>query len=79
MTISLPRLRAVRRSDVRATIDRVRQGIERHRDTVKLAAGLVLGGAFLCLLLLGCSFLLLEVIASAVAPAARELGIGAAG
>ena len=77
MTTSLlPRLRPARSADARAAIDRLRGRVRRHRDTVNLAAGLVLGGAFLSALLLGCSLLLIELIASAAAPAARELGIG---
>lgn len=75
-TTLLPRLRSVRTLNVRAMLDRVRRGVEHRRDTLNLAAGLVLAGVFLSALFLGCTLLLLEVIASAAAPAARELGIG---
>lgn len=79
MTTSLlPNLRPVRTPEIRAVIDQARRRIERHRDTLNLAAGLVLGGALLSTLIVGCALLLLEVIAGAVAPAARELGIGIA-
>ena len=77
MTTSLlPRLRPARVPDAHTIIDRARRSAERHRDTLNLAAGLVLGGAFLSTLLLGSLLLLLQVIASAAAPAASELGIG---
>jgi hypothetical protein len=81
MTTSLlPRLRPVRTADARAAIARaaarVRSRAERHRDGLRLTAGLILGGAFLSALLFACTLLVLGLVASAAAPAAQELGIG---
>lgn len=79
-TSLLPRLRPLRDLDVRATttrtLARLRTWTEQHRDGLRLAVGLVLGGAFLSTLLFGCTLLLLGLFASAAAPAAQELGIG---
>jgi hypothetical protein len=57
-------------------VQRTRSQLERHRDVLNLASALVLSGAFLSTLYLGCSLLLTGLIASAVAPALRDLGIG---
>jgi hypothetical protein len=54
----------------------VRARAERHRDGLRLTAGLILGGAFLSALLFACTLLVLGLVASAAAPAAQELGIG---
>jgi hypothetical protein len=81
MTTSLlPRLRSVCTTNARAALARtasaVRTRAEAHRDGLRLAVGLLLGGAFLSTLLLGCTLLLVSLFASAAAPAAQELGIG---
>ncbi len=77
MTTSfLPRLRPRYNFDIRPWLRQARSRLQRHREMLNLATGLILSGAFLATLFLGCSLLLLELIASAAAPAARELGIG---
>lgn len=79
-TSLLPRLRPLRDLDIRATttraLARLRTWTEHHRDGLRLAVGLILGGAFLSTLLFVCTLLLLALFASAAAPAAQELGIG---